>query len=128
MDIRTQGAVSVRIAAPPHAVYDLVSDVTRTGEWSPECRRCQWVDGAAGPAIGSRFRGWNRSGFVRWSRLVEVVAADPGREFAFRSGGRGQPALRRRHTGDIKPPGVPAEADEPVAATPDGGGSSANSP
>ncbi|HAY67306.1 MAG TPA: hypothetical protein DCY82_03325, partial [Acidimicrobiaceae bacterium] len=27
---------SIEIAASPEAVYDLVSDVTRMGEWSPE--------------------------------------------------------------------------------------------
>lgn len=85
MDIRRTGEARAHIAAPPDVVYRAVSDVTRTGEWSPECRRCEWVDGASGPAVGARFRGWNRSGLVRWSRLVEVVDADPGREFAFRT-------------------------------------------
>lgn len=85
MDIRMSGEVEIMVDAPPEVVYDLVSDVTRTGEWSPECRRCRWEDGADGPAVGARFRGWNRSGVVRWSRLVEVVAASRGREFAFRT-------------------------------------------
>lgn len=85
MDMRRTGEASVRVDAPPNVVYGVVSDVTRTGEWSPECRRCKWLDGASGPAVGARFRGWNRSGLVRWSRLVEVVVAEPGREFAFRT-------------------------------------------
>ena len=73
------------MAAPPEQVYGLVSDVTRTGEWSPECRRCRWLDGATGPAPRARFRGWNRSGLIRWSRLAEVVSAEPGREFSWRT-------------------------------------------
>lgn len=85
MDVRTKGDVQCRIDATPAAVYELVSDVTRTGEWSPECRRCQWVDGADHARAGARFRGWNRSGLIRWSRLVEVTVAEPGREFAFRT-------------------------------------------
>lgn len=85
MEIRTSGSVECRVDAPPAAVYAMVSDVTRTGEWSPECRRCEWVDGADRAAVGARFRGWNRSGLVRWSRLCEVVAAEPGRKFAFRT-------------------------------------------
>ncbi len=85
MDLRREGEVEIVISAEPSTVYALISDVTRTGEWSPECRRCQWVDSAQGAVVGARFRGWNRSGFVRWSRLVEVVRADPGREFAFRT-------------------------------------------
>jgi hypothetical protein len=80
-----EGQVSFYVDAPPHVVYALVSDVTRTGAWSPECRRAVWLDGAMGPMVGARFRGWNRSGLVRWSRTVEVLSADPGREFAFRT-------------------------------------------
>ncbi|MFQ5554053.1 MAG: SRPBCC family protein [Acidimicrobiia bacterium] len=85
MEERLGGEVEVLINAEPNAVYDLISDVTRTGEWSPECHRCKWLDGADGAALGARFRGWNRSGFVRWSRLVEVESAEPGREFQFRT-------------------------------------------
>ena len=85
MDIRTTGEVEIRVGAPPASVYSLVSDIGRTGEWSPECRHCRWVDGADGARPGARFRGWNRSGLVRWSRLVEVVAAEPGSAFAFRT-------------------------------------------
>ncbi|MGZ6833860.1 MAG: SRPBCC family protein, partial [Mycobacteriaceae bacterium] len=31
---------SIFVAHPPELVYDLVSDVTRTGEWSPVCKAC----------------------------------------------------------------------------------------
>jgi branched-chain amino acid transport system permease protein len=41
-------SASIHISMPPEAVYRLVSDVTRMGEWSPECRRCEWVGAAAG--------------------------------------------------------------------------------
>jgi uncharacterized protein YndB with AHSA1/START domain len=85
MDINRTGEVETRIDAAPAAVYALVSDISRTGEWSPECRRCRWVDDHDRARPGARFRGWNRSGLIRWSRLVEVVAAEPGREFAFRT-------------------------------------------
>ena len=33
-------------------VYELVADVTRMPEFSPEIRRCSWLDGATGPAVG----------------------------------------------------------------------------
>lgn len=79
----TSGQVSIRIDAPPEHVYGLISDVTRMGEWSPETRRCTWVEGE-GPALGARFKGYNRRGWARWSNTVEVIAADPGVEFAFR--------------------------------------------
>lgn len=53
------------------------------GGWSPECYRCEWTDGAHGPAVGARFKAWNRRGMLRWSNKPTVVAAEPGREFAF---------------------------------------------
>ena len=73
----------VHIEAPPEVVYGVVSDVTRMGEWSPETVKCEWLDGAAGPGVGARFKGANKRGFVRWSTKPIVVAADPGREFSF---------------------------------------------
>jgi hypothetical protein len=85
MDMRMGGCVQRRVDARPSEVYELISDVTRTGEWSPECRRCEWVDGADRATVGARFRGWNRWGLARWSRLAEVVVAEPGREFTFRT-------------------------------------------
>lgn len=75
--------VEERIAAPPDVLYDLVSDVTRMGDWSPETTACRWMGGATGPVTGARFRGTNRNGRRHWSTTCRVVAADPGREFAF---------------------------------------------
>jgi hypothetical protein len=75
--------VSLHVNVSPEELYDLVSDVTRMGEWSPETVRCRWLDGATGPAVGARFKGTNRRGFMRWSTTPRVVAAEPGREFAF---------------------------------------------
>lgn len=79
----TRGEVSLRVNVPPERLYELVSDVTRMGEWSPETVRCRWLDGATGAAVGARFKGTNRRGFLRWSTKPRVVAAEPGREFAF---------------------------------------------
>jgi polyketide cyclase/dehydrase/lipid transport protein len=81
------------IETTPEHLYDLVADLTRMGEWSPECERVEWVDGATGPAEGSRFVGHNRGGpfrRFRWSRRGRVLVADRGREFAFATeeGGR----------------------------------------
>jgi hypothetical protein len=73
----------VRVDAAPEAVYDLVSDVTRMGEWSPETVRCVWLDGATGAAKGARFKGTNKRGVFRWSTKPEVVEAERGRRFAF---------------------------------------------
>ena len=45
----TNDEVTIDVSAPPERVYGLISDITRMGEWSPECRRCEWIDGATGP-------------------------------------------------------------------------------
>lgn len=74
---------SIEIAAPPERVYDLVADVTRMGEWSPECYRCEWLDEARTAAEGVRFRGYNRIGPYRWQRTAVIVTARRGEEFGF---------------------------------------------
>ena len=79
----TSGQASIHIDASPEHVYDLIGDVTRMGEWSPETQRCTWVEGD-GPVVGARFKGYNRRGRARWSNTLEVIAAEPGVEFAFR--------------------------------------------
>ncbi len=85
----TTGEVTIHVASPPETLYALVSDVRRMGEWSPECLRCAWIDGARGPAVGARFKGTSKRGFVRWSTTPRVVTADEGREFAFVTSHRG---------------------------------------
>jgi uncharacterized protein YndB with AHSA1/START domain len=75
-------SVTVHIDAPPEQVYDLVADVTRMGEWSPECVRCEWKDGTPG-TVGATFRGHNKQSFVKWSTTARVLAAERGQEFAF---------------------------------------------
>src|SRR3954470_3226665 len=76
-------SVSLRIAASPEALYDIVSDPAAMGALSPECVGGHWLDGATGPAVGARFKGKNKRGIARWSTKSTVVAADRGKEFAF---------------------------------------------
>jgi hypothetical protein len=74
------------IGAPAERVYDLIADITRMGEWSNECARVEWLDGATAPAPGARFLGHNRTGpagIIKWSRRGRVLTAERGREFAF---------------------------------------------
>jgi hemerythrin-like domain-containing protein len=81
--MRNGGSVSITIAAPSEAIYDVVSDITRTGEWSDETGRVEWSSSDRG--AGARFKGWNRVGAFRWTRHCEVLVADRGRTFAFRT-------------------------------------------
>ena len=77
--------VEVTVDAPAELVWRVVADVTRTSEWSHECNRVEWLDGATAAAPGVRFRGRNRSGVWRWSRTCVVIAVDPLREIAWRT-------------------------------------------
>jgi hypothetical protein len=90
----TRGEATIEVHTAPGALYDMVSDVRRMGEWSPECRHCEWIDGATGPAVGARFKGSNQHGLARWSTKPRVVVADPGREFAFVIGHLGHDMTR----------------------------------
>ncbi|MGH9225024.1 MAG: SRPBCC family protein [Acidimicrobiales bacterium] len=80
--------VSIDVASPPDRVYELVSDIGRMGEWSPECYHCAWAKGATVPAVGARFKARNRGRRgPSWFNTPVVTAAEPGREFAFSRGG-----------------------------------------
>lgn len=76
---------STHIDAPPDRVWRLVSDVTRMGEWSPITYKCIWLDGATGPAVGARFKGYNKLAPARWWTECEVTESEPGKVFAFRT-------------------------------------------
>ncbi|WP_336660133.1 SRPBCC family protein [Leucobacter sp. USHLN153] len=75
---------SILIAAEPETVYDIVSDVTRTGEWSPICRECWWDEGD-GPRAGAWFTGRNVKPDREWETRSLVQVAD-GREFTWSVG------------------------------------------
>jgi hypothetical protein len=75
-------SASVVIAGEPNAIYELVSDITRMGEWSPICKACWW-DSGDGPKVGGWFTGRNETPDRIWETRSQVVAAEPGREFAF---------------------------------------------
>ena len=88
------------VDAPADRVYDLVADLTRMGEWSNECARVEWTDGATGPVEGARFVGHNHTGprgMIKWSRRGRVLAADRGREFAFATEEGGQEGVVWRY-------------------------------
>jgi uncharacterized protein YndB with AHSA1/START domain len=86
-------SVTVHIDAPPEKVWDLISDVTRIGDYSPETFEAEWLDGATGPAVGARFRGHvkrNQKGPIYWTTCT-VLECEPGRAFAFGVGSSDDP-------------------------------------
>jgi hypothetical protein len=74
-------AESTTVAASPEAVYALISDITRMGEWSPVVEACWWDDGD-GPREGAHFTGRNVTPERTWETRCEVVSAD-GRTFGW---------------------------------------------
>jgi Polyketide cyclase / dehydrase and lipid transport len=85
-------SVTVHMEAPAQQVWELVSDITNTGKFSPETFEAEWLDGATGPAVGTRFRGHvkrNGRGPTYWT-VCKIVACEPGREFGFVVGAAGR--------------------------------------
>ena len=93
-----KGEAAVDIAADPEKVWALVSDVTRTGEWSPENRGGHWLEGATGPETGARFRASNKKGWMRWSNTCRVEKSERGRVFQFVTVLRDKEYTRWRYT------------------------------
>ncbi len=82
----TTDQVELVIDADAEMLYRMVSDLPRIGEWSPECERVDWEGDVSTPNKGSTFVGHNAVGpgrRIRYSRHGQVLAAEPGREFAF---------------------------------------------
>jgi hypothetical protein len=80
-----QGEATVHMDAPVERVWELVSDVTRIGEFSPETFDAEWIRGATGPAVGAWFRGHvkrNQKGPTYWTRC-KVTVCEPNRAFEF---------------------------------------------
>lgn len=78
---------SVTVGASAEKLYDLVSDITRVGEWSPVCTSCWWDEGVEAGQVGAWFTGHNELPHRTWETRSKVVAAERGREFAWVVGG-----------------------------------------
>ena len=82
------GSASITIDRLVAEVFEAVADITRMGEWSPECVACRWGDGVDGPAVGAVFTGDNvaTAGPVtlkRWTTSSEITAYEPEAVFEF---------------------------------------------
>lgn len=82
-------SVSRVIKATPDKLYDLITDLPRMGEWSPENRGGRWMGGATCAAPQARFKGKNANGWRKWSTTARVLVADRPREFVFEVTSRG---------------------------------------
>lgn len=97
----TADSVSLEIEADAGTLYDMVSDLTRMGEWSPECERVAWEGGVTTPVAGTTFLGHNAVGpgrRVRYSRHGTVLRAERGRAFSFITDEGGRPSTAWHYT------------------------------
>lgn len=112
----TSDTVERYIQASPEDLYEVVADVTRTPELSPEVTACEWLDGATGPAAGVRFRARNRAGRgPDWHNTPVITVADPGREFAFSRTEKGAGTIVWRYV--FTPQGTGTRVTESYAVT-----------
>lgn len=81
--VQTTAEATVDIAVPPSRVFDLLTDLDRIGEMSPECHRAEWEGAVAGPRVGAILRGHNRSGKMEWTARAIVTHAEPGKLWCF---------------------------------------------
>ncbi|MGW6378864.1 SRPBCC family protein [Rhodococcus sp. NPDC055112] len=72
---------SIEIAAPPAAVWAVVSDLKRMGEWSPQCRRMH-VFGEV--THGTKTFNVNKKGLLIWPTTSRVVRFEPNKAIAWR--------------------------------------------
>ena len=70
--------VEMLVDKGPGQMWDLITDVARIGEWSPECVAAAWLDGSR-PQRGGRFEGRNvyGGGFTATVTCVVTEAERP---------------------------------------------------
>ena len=85
------GSVSVGVAAPPEALWPLVSDPATPARFSDELAEAAFLDGDA-PVVGAVIVGRNVNGAFTWTTHSTVVDCEPPRLFRWATGGADAPA------------------------------------
>lgn len=73
---------SVDVQAPPEKVWELVSDLPRIAEWSPQVVK-SFVRGGT-VREGAQMFNLNHKGLLVWPTRADVVRWEPGREVAWK--------------------------------------------
>lgn len=84
--IDTTCQVTVTVAADVDTVFGMVTDLSRMGEWSPNCKQC-WLDEGGRMEVGQWFSGRNEQDGQTSESRNQIVTWEPGRTFAFHTGG-----------------------------------------
>lgn len=83
-----EGSAAIIVAAPPSEVFDAVADISRMGEWSPECVAGRWIPPSTEPAVGAEFEGDNvaKIGPItikKWTTTSKITECVRGEVFEF---------------------------------------------
>jgi hypothetical protein len=81
--VRPEDRVTAFVAAEPVTIWEMVSDITRMGEWSPECYKAIWLTPKRGK--GAVFLGMNKDRWLRWPSPAIVTESEHAKAFAFRA-------------------------------------------
>ena len=98
--------VEIDIKARPEIVWEFVSDVNLSAEFSEEFQGGEWDDPDGDSGVGSTFTGHNKHPQVgEWSTTSHVTVWDPPREFAWSVADPEAPAAQWRFTVEKVPGG-----------------------
>lgn len=75
---------SIEVGAPVARVWEVVSDVCRMPEWSPQVKSSRLRRGFDEVALGAQFTNLNGHGELEWITHAEIVRFTAEREVAFR--------------------------------------------
>ena len=74
---------SIEIDASPAAVWEIVSDLKRMGEWSPQCRK-MIIRGGGPIGVGTRTLNINTRGLLVWPTQAMVKEFEPEKKLSFK--------------------------------------------
>jgi uncharacterized protein YndB with AHSA1/START domain len=74
---------AIRIDAPPQRVWELITDIERIVEFSPECVAVEWLGRVTDPGVGARFAGTSRIGSFEWTRNCTITRFEKPTLFAY---------------------------------------------
>lgn len=83
--LQREGRSSVITSASAVAVWEIITDPTRIGEWSHETHDGDWIGRSNAAVPGARFSGSNRVGRLTWTRVNQVVEVDRPHHYSWRT-------------------------------------------
>ena len=75
---------SIEISVPPDRVWELIRDIRRMADWSPQVESSRLRTGWDRVEAGAQFTNLNREGGLEWTTHGEIVRFEHGKEIAFR--------------------------------------------